>query len=321
VTRFKAMALGSLLGMVSLAALDRRTFAQAAADASAPRPSLSESLSGPAKESYQAAVALANSADCTHALFKYNEAYSLSKDPRLLFDIAICDRDLRAYAQMQSFLVRYEKEAAEQISPGEKADVDGALEAIRNLVGTVQLQVNEAGSDITVDTQRVGTTPLAAPLVLDLGEHVLTVKKKTFEPVERTIEVTGDSHVTIEIALVRQARLAMLRVVTDADAAILIDQKDLTRGSFDGAVSSGVHVVHVSEPGKKDYDTEVVLGDGEARTLDVTLQEKPHAAIWPWIAGGAAVLVGASIGGYFILRQPASSGAPTGSLFTTTVPP
>ncbi len=277
-----------------------------------PGPPLSASLSGPAKEAYEAAVALVNIGDWAHAVIKYWQAYDLSKDPRLLFDIAVCYRDLRAYAKMQGLLLRFEKEAGAGISPEQKADVDAALAAIHGLVGTVLLKVSEAGADVRVDAEPAGTTPLAAPLVLDLGKHTLSVNKNSFEPAERTIEIAGGNGLSMEITLVRQVLPALLRVAADPGATIVIDKKALARGSFDGALAPGAHEIQVTEAGMKSYEARIVLGNGEARTLDVTLEPEPRAALWPWIAGGAAVLVGGGIGGYFLLRRDAPASGPQG---------
>ncbi len=293
------------------------------ADAGAPpRPALSESLSGGAREAYEAATVLLNNKDCAHAIVKYRQAYDLSKDPRLLFDMAVCDRDLRSYAQMQGLLVRYEKEASAEMSAEQKAEVDAALGAIHDLVGTVDLTVSEAGADVTVDTENVGTTPLAAPIVVDLGKHTLAVKKDGFEPVGRTIEIPGGNETRLSITLVRQAHAAILRIAADPEATIVIDRKELGRGLFDGTLLPGPHEVQVTEPGKKGYEARIVLGDGEVRTFQVTLEGERHPVLWPWLAGGAAVLVGAGIGGYFLLQPHETRGAgPQGQLFTYPLPP
>jgi hypothetical protein len=295
----------ALLAIVAVSGLAPSTAAAQPSDAGAsPKAPLSASLSGPAKEAYEAAVILVNNSDCAHAVEKYRQAYDLSKDPRLLFDIAICDRDLRAYAEMQRLLFRYEEEAGAGMSAEQRADVEAALAAIYDLVGTLQLKVSEAGADVSVDSEPVGTTPLAAPLVMDLGKHTLSVKKDGFDAVEQTIEISGGNQTSATITLVRRARPALLKVTADPEATVVIDKKELAHGSFDGALAPGAHEVQVTEPGKKPYEAHLVLGDGEARTLQVTLENERHAAVWPWIAGGAAILVaGACVGGYFLFRQ------------------
>src|SRR5438309_5535686 len=90
------------------------------AEAKGPRSApLAESLSGPAKEAYESAGVLLNNRDWPGALNKFQEAYELSKDPRLLFNMAVCARDMKAYARTQQLLLRYEHEAGNKLSPEE----------------------------------------------------------------------------------------------------------------------------------------------------------------------------------------------------------
>jgi PEGA domain len=279
----------------------------AAAPPDAPAPSapapLSESLSGAAREAYEAARILVNNQDPAGALTKYLLAYDLSKDPRLLFDMAVCERDLRAYARMQALLVRYEQEAGASLSPAAKADVDAALDVIRNLVGTVRLSSTEAGATVAVDGEPAGSTPLANPLLLDLGKHRLSVTKAGFDPVERAIEIAGGNEIAVSMTLVATVHLARLLVVVGPGATVILDRKAVARGRFDGAVSPGIHEVQVTAPGKKPYETSTDLRDGETRTLEVTLEdERRGLGVWPWLAGGVVVAAGAVVGGYFLLK-------------------
>lgn len=314
--------LTSLIAMLSASGLEVRFASAQSADAGlAHQAPLTDSLSGAAKEAYDAAVVLLNNKDCGRAIAKYRQAYDLSQDPRLLFDIAVCERDLRAYAQMQELLLRYEREAGGEMSAGQRADVEAALAAIHNLVGTVHLTVSEEGAEVTVDSELVGTTPLATPLVVDLGQHALSVKKAGFDPAARAIEIPGGDETTIEITLVPRTRPALLRVAADPGATIVIDKREIVHGSFDGALAPGAHDVQVTEVGKRDYQTRIVLGDGEARSLQVTLENEHRTTLWPWIAGGVAVVVGASVGGYFLLRQQDTRGAgPQGQIPSVQIP-
>jgi hypothetical protein len=277
---------------------------------------LSEALSGSAKEAYTSAQILMNNNDFSGAYSKYEQAYALSKDPRLLFDMAVCARSLKAYARMQSLLVRYQREGQATMSAEDRSDVANALAAIRSLVGTVKLAVNEPDAKVAVDGTVVGTTPLADPLVLDLGTHTFSVQKPGFEPVSQSVEIAGGNETALTLTLRLHRQVARLVVSSDAGASVLVDDEPARAGSFEGEVTAGVHGVQVTEPGKVSYRTQVDLRDGETRTLQVSLETEGHrAAIWPWIVGGAAVAAGAVVGGYFLFRsQPASPAMPPDQL-------
>src|SRR5882724_2714841 len=62
-----------------------------------PRP-LSESLTGGAKSDYEAARLLYGDGDHAGALVKFQSAFDQSKEPRLLWNMAACEKNLRHYA-------------------------------------------------------------------------------------------------------------------------------------------------------------------------------------------------------------------------------
>jgi hypothetical protein len=295
------------------------TFARAQGTGDTPhRLTLAESLTGAAKEAYDAAGILLNNRDLAGAITKYRQAYDLSKDPRLLFDMAVCERDLRAYAKMRELLLRYEQEAGADVSAEQKADIDDALAAIHSLVAAVRVTASEVGAAVAVDGEAVGVTPLATPLVIDLGKHTISLRKSGFEPVDRSVDLAGGNEMTLSITLVAQAQhTAQLRVAADVDATVVVDRKQASRGGFEGTLPAGVHVVQVTAPGKTAYDVQVDLRDGESRTLSVTLaSERRGPGIWPWVIGGAVVVAaaGAVVGGYYLLKSPDHATTPESGL-------
>jgi hypothetical protein len=275
---------------------------QRAVSGSATAP-LSESLSGSAKDAYTSAQRLIGVSDFEGAYIKYEQAYALSKDPRLLYNMAVCARSLKQYARMQALLTRYQREGQGTISAEDQVDVANALAAIHRLVGTVRVAATEEGAAVAIDGVVVGTTPLADPLVIDLGSHTVTVTKPDFAPVERTIDVAGGAETVLTFTLMSQRHAARLVVSSDEEATVVIDGRVAGKGHFDGQVAKGVHEVRLTETGKLPYRAQLDLHDGETRTMEVTLENEPRAAaVWPWIVGGAAVIAGAAVGGYFLFK-------------------
>ncbi|MDP8998801.1 MAG: PEGA domain-containing protein [Myxococcota bacterium] len=290
-------------------------WAQTAAPPEANAPRLSESLHGPAKDTYESGKLLAANRDFAGALSKFRQAYEISNDPRLLYDMAVCEKDLQHYARMQVLLRRYQREAGTRLSPEERAMVDDALAASSHLVATVTLTATQDGATVRVDGEPAGTTPLARPLALDLGNHTLVVEKSGFETSERTIDALGGAESAIAVTLRPQTLVARLLLTTEDEATVTIDGTVVGKGRFEGPLASGGHEVRVTESGKTAYQTHVELRVGEMRTMEVTLQGERSAAIWPWVVGGVAVAAGAAVGGYFLFRpQEQTTAVPPGAL-------
>jgi hypothetical protein len=169
---------------------------------------LAQSLKGDAKDAYSAASALYKHGDFAAAETNYRQAYDLSKDPRLIFNMAACERGLHAYARMQALLERYKQEAGANISAEDRMIVDEALAALPKFVGTVVVNVNVEGAAVTVDGESVGSTPLATPIVLDAGRHTVVVRKDGYENVERPIEISAGTPSSLAVTLVVQVSAA-----------------------------------------------------------------------------------------------------------------
>jgi hypothetical protein len=281
----------------------------------APPPPLARSLTGQAREDYLASKALVASGDFRGALHALQQAYDLSNDPRLLYDMAVCEKNLHEYSRMRTLLQRYEREAASTLTASDHATIDSALQIIVNLVGTVSLKVTPDGATVSVDGAPValelvgggptGTKPLPDAVVLDAGTHVVRVEKEGFAPFEKSVDVKGGAVVELEVPLVA---LGTIMVTTDDAAAVSIDGVAVARGRQ--KVSVGNHLVRVTEQGRKPFESEVEVRAGENRTLEVTLVGASRP-IWPWIVGGAVVVTaGVIVGGYFIANPS-----------TTTTPP
>jgi hypothetical protein len=289
-------------------------------DAGAVRPSLRDSLLGPARDAYDEATTRLSNQDDRGALDKYQQAYDLSKDPRLLFNMAVCDRNLQRYAEMQRHLLRYEQEAAGLMSPEDQADVQGALAAILHLVAQIHLTVSEAGAQVSIDAETVGLTPLATPIIVDVGKHTVVVKKDGFVPVERAVDLAGGEDAAVELRLVERPHPGLLRIAADPRAIISVDRTAVAHGFFDEPLAPGSHSIEVTEPGKKRYTTVIALLDRETRDLQIRLEDERHGQVWPWIAAGVGVVAGLSVGAYFLFRPQETQNQLSGQLFTVPLP-
>src|SRR6478735_3963996 len=78
-----------------------------AAGQSAEPPSLSDSLVGLAKKEYSAARILYQDGDYVGALLKLKSAHYISHDPRLLWDMAACEKNMRHYAAVMRLVEEY----------------------------------------------------------------------------------------------------------------------------------------------------------------------------------------------------------------------
>lgn len=250
----------------------------AAAPASPARPPLEDTLTGEAKTDYAAAKVLYGDGDYAGALVKFSAAYDASKDPRLLWDMAACQKNLRHYAKVIALVHRYLDEGGSALSEQDKSDARALLVAIEPFTAQLTIDVNQPGSKIYVDSELVGTSPLPKPVVVDIGMRQIRVTKPGYVEFDKALPVGGAKDVTEKVELREKPHIGKLSVSSSPGARITLDGKQVGKGSFSATVPSGRHTLRVTAPGMRPYSSAVVIQDNETRNVDVVLEPIPEAA-------------------------------------------
>ena len=279
-----------------------------AATPSAPaRPSLEQALTGDARTEYDAALVLYEDGDFSGASLKFQRAHELSKDPRLLWNAAAAEKQLRRYARMYLLVSRYLKEGEATLTPSEKADAAELLRTVEQFVAPLTVNVNETGAELFVDGVSLGTLPSSDPLVADMGTRKFLVKKSGFKDFAVEREVVGGKPFTLDVKLEADLKVGTLRVTAGPKDVIRIDGNIVGTGEWQGELGAGVHSLGVTGEGKAPYQTDVAIQVGQLTTHRVSLEkntpgERATFSSWPWVAGGVALVAVLGIGAYFAFR-------------------
>lgn len=273
---------------------------------------LAESLTGDAKAAFDAARLLYEDGDAAGASAKFRRAYELSQDPRLLWNMAVCEKDLRHYAKASTLIQRYLKEGEGRLAAASVTTAHETFDALRDFFSSVSLDGDvPAGAKILLDGEPVD----GAPFLADLGSRKLRLEAPGYAPFETTFEVPGNTDIRVPVTLKKDVSSSRLSVVTNGvKGTISIDGKVVGEGTWEGALSPGAHQLEVTAPKRKPYSAKLDLLAGGTRTLQVTLEDE-DSPLWPWLAGGGALLAGAAVGGYFLFRPAEEEPTgPSGSL-------
>jgi hypothetical protein len=284
-----------------------RAVAQPAPAALPPAP-LAESLTGTAQAEYAAARILYDDGDFAGALEKLRSAYDYSKDPRLLWNMAACQKNLRHYAEVVRLVEGYLSQGQGYVSESDRSDATGLLDTVKSFISRVEVTSNEPGATVFIDDVSKGTTPLTSALPVDMGNHKVRVSKPGFVDFTMSVELPGGSPFSITADLVAERHVGTLRIVAEPEDVLQVDGKAVGTGLWEGAVPSGTHSVFVSGTGKIAHQTEVVVSDNQVSSLHVSLEDRPVRVVdrsgvptWVWIAGGVLV-AGGGVGAYLLLK-------------------
>ncbi len=275
-----------------------------------PAAPLSESLTGMARAEYEAGRILYADKDFANAIVKFQKAHELSNDPRLLWNVAVCQKNLRRYGKMLRTIKRYRQEADSMLTEGERAQAVEIIKTVEQFVSALKLTSTEAGADVFVDDEKLGTTPLAEPIIVDVGTRRIRVAKAGFKEVTISREIVGGGEVAVGVALEKEVHRGRLQVFAGDNDVIAIDDKAVGRARWEGSLPSGGHTLKVTAPNMTPYQSEVVLADDKVRRVDVALTPAPRtdtAKTVLWIVGGVVLAAGAAVGGAFLFKGQTST--------------
>jgi hypothetical protein len=286
-----------------------------------PKP-LSSTLTGDAKAQYEAGKILYQDGDFANALVKFQVAYESSRDARLLWNVAACEKNLRRYTLVLAAVERYRREGGDLLSAQDRQDADELEKTIRSLVSSLEVTVNEPGAEIFLDDEKLGTSPLPGPVLIDVGARKLRVTKPGFTSQVLPQQVGGGSVLKLEVKLEKEVHQGKLIVEASPGDAIALDGKLVGTGKWEGVVASGGHTLKVTAPGKSAYQSEVVIQDDKTRRVPITLEAaKGSFPLGIFLAGtGGALAVAGGVVAAILLTRPSQPEPTPGTISPGVLP-
>lgn len=242
-----------------------------------------------ATAAYKQAEALANQGKLTEACPMYEASYHA--DPKLgaLLHAADCQekigRTATAWAEFNDAVELAHKLAdpREDLAKRRATALEPKLAKL-HLAPPKQLipglTVKRDGADITI---LVGTD-----IPLDPGDHQIVASAAGYQDWTKTISVAAPGVIAIDIPVLDKQVVeppkpvvheGTLKITTVANAEILLDSQRVATGSYEAKLKSGGHTLRVIAGGMRPYQSEIVVGDDETRTIDVPLEKEPEAVV------------------------------------------
>jgi hypothetical protein len=196
------------------------------------------------------------------------------------------------------------------LAPADRALAEREIADLSLHVGSLAIEGAEAGARIVVDSRERGVFPLAAPLRLAVGSHVVRVSKVGFSPLERTIEIASGRATGIDAKLDPTPREATpasrvdtaLPLITTPPPPVAEASTSYWTPQRVGALSSvGVGVIAlgigagfmVAGKGDQDRANGEAQRDPAAATTDSTRAvQEGNVATAMAVGGGVAALAG-----------------------------
>jgi hypothetical protein len=140
---------------------------------------------------FEHAIKLYEEADYILALAEFERVYELVPDYRVLYNIGQVSMQLGRYARAFRTLKEYVARGAGELAPDRAAAVQADLAQLSGRIARLSVEVEQAGAQISVDGAAVGRSPLAEPLVVDVGEHRVQVELPGYAAQSQAFTLAG----------------------------------------------------------------------------------------------------------------------------------
>jgi len=136
------------------------------------------------------------------ALAEFERAYELSPVYQVLYYIGALNVRLERWARARRAFDLYLKLGGPHLSAQRVDEVHAHLDELSQKTATLTLTLNVPGADVQVDGAPVKATEVSG-LILDSGEHVVSVSKPGFKPLEQSLRATDGENVHLVLPLAR----------------------------------------------------------------------------------------------------------------------
>jgi hypothetical protein len=157
---------------------------------------------GEARERFNRAVELYNAGDFSSALAELNRAAALRPSYKLQYAIAQVRAQMNDYVGAVNAYAQYLQGGGKEIDEARRTTVQKEIRRLEQRVATLSVRSNVPGCDIYLDEVPVGTTPLAAALRVNSGQHRITLRHPEYVPQSRKVSLAGGVREDVAFMLV-----------------------------------------------------------------------------------------------------------------------
>ena len=244
-----------------------------------------------ARSRFDGGLALFEDGNNAAALAEFQRAYDLIPNAVVLFNIGLVYAAMNRPAESAEALQKVLKEPG-GLAPDIIARANQTLSQQLGRIAEISIQCNVPAT-IEVDNVEAAKAPLAGPLKLAGGTHIVGAIAAGYTPQRKQVTVAGGAKSSLQFALTPMegtlAHLALKSRLPGADVKLdgeLVGHTPLTSSL---TLMPGKHKVELARTGYHTASTELTLGDGASG--EVTLEPEEDRSVINRIGGDLKLVI------------------------------
>ena len=283
-TRLVALPLAVALTVPTIALSFPRTAAAQPKPAAKPV-SLRDSLPLEARGHWDAGVALAqrgaSGADPKAwgpARTSFYEAYKISKDPRVLFNVAVCEKNIGKYHSAFQTINTELEEGKGKLSAADVKEATDFQQGLEKFVVRINIDVDPKDAEVFINEDKIDLTK-PGPYLASVGENRVTGKKPGYADAVQKIELAGGTTgtATLKLSPLERTTIVNVAIVGPQRATVKLDGQEVGFATPNQPFSAPVkvqdtpHQLSVESPGYAPSVQTIVVREGAPMYLTMQL--------------------------------------------------
>jgi hypothetical protein len=266
----------------------------ATAAAAPPARKLSDELPADAQVVFQNAKALFDRKNFVEARSNYERAFELSKDNRVLYNVAVCFKEEGHFARAIRTLERSISDR-KKLPQAYIERVTDTMVALKQETAAVQIDLKGASASGAVDTVAEfdgETLPLSSSniFLVDAGSRVLVVKRPAYAPQTFRKNLAAGEQWSLTVELLPLPGSLKIASSSSKDVSITVDGKKVGIAPIDLELAPGNYDVEARAPGFADLKRTVTVAADAPKELLLQLERKVQTARLRIVTTGTDVI-------------------------------
>lgn len=231
-----------------------------------------------ARGHWDAGIALASKNDKASwiaARTSFYAAYEMSKNPRVLFNVAVCDKNIGRYDRALATINRELSEGKGTLSPAEVSEAETFASGLKAFVVSIMIDIDQKDADIYIGDDKIDNTKLPGPFNAPVGANKIRATKPGFAEATQTVDLAGGAtgNVTIKMQPLERTTVVNVNVIGPAHATVKVDGQEVgqTPLSVPVKVQDVPHQISAEAPGYVTGTQPLTVKDGPPINLTMEL--------------------------------------------------